>query len=334
MAVFITKEDDMFLAIVSAIVGLIIICVVAADREKNGYSPELRGEWYIKTILPMFLKHYDALESAYLRGNYIGNFGEKINDSWNKELDYFVSKIVIPSLAFNRHFCFYVGWMMFPISNEDTSISIIDETGKEKAFVQSDNIIMKPKTIKINAETKGMVFDYRNYIQKKQRLTNNCFVYAPLAWQEPYSAVMNMPKLKNSLFLMFDELAQYYFNQQSSKSLSKKSVSPIDYEYQVAEELVRQGFNAHATKASGDQGADVLAEKEEVTFAIQCKMYSHPVGNKAVQEANTARDFYNCDYAVVVTNASFTKGAYEAAKASNVILLNDNQLDKLNNYIK
>ena len=117
-------------------------------------------------------------------------------------------------------------------------------------------------------------------------------------------------------------------------NMETQSKNPLDYEKQIANKLKQLGFNAHATKGSGDQGADVLADKKGVKFAIQCKMYSKPVGNKAVQEANAARDFYKCNYAVVVTNAGYTKSARQAANACDVILLNENQLNKLDNYIE
>ncbi len=111
-----------------------------------------------------------------------------------------------------------------------------------------------------------------------------------------------------------------------------KVIKPLEYEKEIATRLKKLGFNAHATKGSGDQGADVLADKNGVSFAIQCKMYSNPVGNKAVQEANTARDFYKCDYAAVITSAGYTKSARQAANACNVILLNESEISKLNEY--
>lgn len=108
---------------------------------------------------------------------------------------------------------------------------------------------------------------------------------------------------------------------------------PLEYEKYVSGCLKDLGFKARPTKASGDQGADVLAEKNGVSFAIQCKKYSGTVGNKAVQEANAGRDFYKCDYGVVVSNASFTKSARQAANACKIILLNDRQLEKLLKYV-
>ena len=109
--------------------------------------------------------------------------------------------------------------------------------------------------------------------------------------------------------------------------------NPKDFEKKVANDLKQLGFSTYTTKATGDQGVDVLATKNDINFAIQCKLYSHPVGNKAVQEVCAGRDFYRCDYAVVVTNASFTKAARQCAKATDVILLNDNQLDELLKYV-
>jgi len=50
--------------------------------------------------------------------------------------------------------------------------------------------------------------------------------------------------------------------------------------------MKENGFiSAKKTKGSGDQGIDILAEKDDIKYAVQCKCYSSNVGNKAVQEA-------------------------------------------------
>ena len=89
------------------------------------------------------------------------------------------------------------------------------------------------------------------------------------------------------------------------------------------------GYFVKRTPKTGDQGVDLIAEKDGDRKAIQCKFYSKPVGNKAVQEVCAGRDFYNTDYAVVVTNSFYTKSAKELANKNKVILLNDNELEKL-----
>ena len=60
-----------------------------------------------------------------------------------------------------------------------------------------------------------------------------------------------------------------------------------DFEYFCADLLEDHGFKSvEVTRGSGDYGVDVLAEKEGVTYAVQCKRYDGPVGVKAVQEAH------------------------------------------------
>src|SRR5574344_1904572 len=50
-----------------------------------------------------------------------------------------------------------------------------------------------------------------------------------------------------------------------------------DFEYYCADLLRKRGFiDVSVTKGSGDYGIDILAEKDGVTYAIQCKAYASP----------------------------------------------------------
>ena len=100
----------------------------------------------------------------------------------------------------------------------------------------------------------------------------------------------------------------------------------VDYENYVESLLLSGGFEVARTPTTGDQGVDLVAEKNGIRIAIQCKYYSKPVGNKAVQEVIAGRDFYNCQIACVVSNNSFTPAARKIANVSSVLLLNDNQI--------
>lgn len=84
----------------------------------------------------------------------------------------------------------------------------------------------------------------------------------------------------------------------------------------------KMGYNAYVTKTSGDQGLDVIAEKNGKRIGIQAKCYAGAVGNSAIQEAVAGKNYYNCDRVVVVTNSSFTKSAVDLANANNVVLWN------------
>ena len=52
-------------------------------------------------------------------------------------------------------------------------------------------------------------------------------------------------------------------------------------------------WETFVTPQSGDQGADLIIEKYGLKFVVQCKFYSNPVGNKAVQEVIAAKGFYD-----------------------------------------
>lgn len=72
---------------------------------------------------------------------------------------------------------------------------------------------------------------------------------------------------------------------------------------------------------SGDFGADITARGFLMTkIVVQCKHYSKPVGVRAVQEVNAARQYYRASRAAVATSSTFTKQAKELAKRCGVEL--------------
>jgi HJR/Mrr/RecB family endonuclease len=86
------------------------------------------------------------------------------------------------------------------------------------------------------------------------------------------------------------------------KSHRSSDMTPLGFEVWCRDTLISQGWKAEITKASGDQGADITAEKHGNRVVIQCKFYTGPVANKAVQEVSTARHYYGAAYAVVICN--------------------------------
>lgn len=98
---------------------------------------------------------------------------------------------------------------------------------------------------------------------------------------------------------------------------------PVLFEHRCADILKARGWDARTVGGSGDQGADVIATAAGRTLVVQCKRWSKPIGNKAVQEATSARSFYRADMAAVVGTAPFTPAAYELADATDVMLLDE-----------
>ena len=103
-----------------------------------------------------------------------------------------------------------------------------------------------------------------------------------------------------------------------------------DFEYYCADLLEEHGFiDVEVTRGSGDYGIDILAEKDGVTYAIQCKRYQDPVGVKAVQEAYAGRDYYDRMVGCVLTNQYFTQPAVEAGKKLKILLWDRGYLESM-----
>lgn len=102
------------------------------------------------------------------------------------------------------------------------------------------------------------------------------------------------------------------------------------FEYFCADILSKNGYqNVEVTRGSGDQGIDVLAERDGIKYGIQCKCYSSDIGNKAVQEAFAGKTYYGCHVAVVLTNRYFTKSARELSDSNKVLLWDRDKLNEL-----
>ncbi|HEY5239371.1 MAG TPA: restriction endonuclease [Rhizomicrobium sp.] len=107
---------------------------------------------------------------------------------------------------------------------------------------------------------------------------------------------------------------------------------PIDgvaYELFCQRALEANGWKVQGTKKSGDQGVDLMGQYGNCVVAFQCKRYSQPVGNKAVQEVTAGRKFYQAHMAAIVTNASYTEAAQSLAIANDVLLLHHSDLPRL-----
>jgi HJR/Mrr/RecB family endonuclease/uncharacterized protein YecT (DUF1311 family) len=109
--------------------------------------------------------------------------------------------------------------------------------------------------------------------------------------------------------------------------------SSTDFEHYCADRLRRTGWTANTTKASGDQGVDIIAEKGGLRLVVQCKFYNHPVGNRAVQEVAAARTHERADCAAVVSNARYTPLAKELAATNNVLLLHHTDLQNIDDLL-
>lgn len=103
-----------------------------------------------------------------------------------------------------------------------------------------------------------------------------------------------------------------------------------DFEYFCADLLRDVGFDeVEVTRGSGDYGVDILAEKDGITYAVQCKCYHSPIGIRAVQEVYAGRDYYDRMVGAVMTNQYFTNAAVEAAGKLKILLWDRGYLESM-----
>lgn len=128
---------------------------------------------------------------------------------------------------------------------------------------------------------------------------------------------------------LIEAALEKYERKHSLKDLDISRLTPYEFEAYCARLLNDAGWTARATQGSGDQGIDVIGEKNGVKAVFQIKMYSSPVGNKAVQEVIAGKAFASTDLAYVVSNAGYTPSAKELANKSGVKLLHYSELGTL-----
>ena len=104
------------------------------------------------------------------------------------------------------------------------------------------------------------------------------------------------------------------------------TLSGLEFEEYCSNLLNQIGYITRITKASQDNGGDIVAQKDDTSYIIQCKHYSDTVGNKAIQEVYAAKGIYKVDKAIVMTNNFFTSQAQKESELLNVILWNRDYL--------
>ncbi len=133
----------------------------------------------------------------------------------------------------------------------------------------------------------------------------------------------------NKIFERLEEIELELFENKLNNTKNKQSqvsISDVDlmdgfeFESFISLLFTNMGYNTVVTKGSGDQGIDVLAEKNGVKIGIQAKCYSNNVTNKAIQEVTAALKHYQCSKGIVVTNSYFTDSAVTLAKSNDIVL--------------
>lgn len=142
-----------------------------------------------------------------------------------------------------------------------------------------------------------------------------------------------LEQLENKVFkeFMIENILPFYEHEVSIKlqeilesidtAIDFDAIDPLDFEKYLSKILKKAGAKTKTTKKSGDFGVDILAEKGNVSIAVQVKRYNQKVGVSAVQEAYSGAKYYKSHKAAVVSNNGFTASAARLANELGVALV-------------
>ena len=215
-----------------------------------------------------------------------------------------------------------------------TDISLINITDVDPYFIDAAKIVAEKDKASI-----GMI--QRNFkvgFNRAERIMNQleqAGIVGPEKGKYQRDVLINRcvldKKLQSAIITESDD-KRFRNDYESYMTLEKDfdNMEGHEFEYYCADILKSNGFsNVEVTQGSGDHGIDILAEKDGITYAIQCKCYSSNIGNAAVQQAHSGKSIYKRDIAVVLTNQYFTSQAKEEASELGVKLWDRDKLQEL-----
>lgn len=145
-------------------------------------------------------------------------------------------------------------------------------------------------------------------------------------------SLSNLPLLQRA-FHKLPLLQNHYQKDRNAKNYTLNDIDAMDgeqFEHYVANLLALYQFtNIKVSPYSQDQGLDVYAEHQTIKYGFQCKRWGKNVPLSAIQEIYTAKELYQIDRAIVITNSGFTRAAINAALKLDVMLIDRNRLDEM-----
>lgn len=103
-------------------------------------------------------------------------------------------------------------------------------------------------------------------------------------------------------------------------------MSGFEFERFMASFFRKKGYTVERTRATGDQGVDLLLNTGDKRVAVQLKRWKGPVNNKAVQAIFAGVAHYQANEGWVITTSVFTKSARELATSTRIRLIEGREL--------
>lgn len=131
-------------------------------------------------------------------------------------------------------------------------------------------------------------------------------------------------------FLYAKKLANADLDVKVRKVSELMCVDPYVFEHICSKILIEHGFeNVSVTPRSNDKGIDIMASKNGLSYAAQCKRYKGVVGSPEIQMFIGAMKNSNADKGIYITTGTFTKEAIIMADSNRIEMWDRNKLASL-----
>lgn len=328
---------------------------IKAEKRKNIYLGLYNYEAELAT-LPLYLIYFYAIVIICVLKlcDSIEEFNnnEELITMYNNLISVTTNSEYIKDKLYPIYKKFYVGNFKVKLSIEEFWIMMIIKNDNVENIEEYDNL-----KINKNNPKKSLVNILSRKIGEISKINENraIIIIAKILGQQKeklldkdiYNIIVNMDDILNEITkeaklnvagaekerILKGDLSKEIEFEKLSLDISNIK-DGFAFETYIAKLYCKLGYTIEeVTKKSGDQGADVIAYKDNIKYVIQAKFYSNPVGNKAVQEVVASIGMYNANKGIVVTNSTFTLSAIELANANNIELVDGEKIEEFKKII-
>lgn len=311
----ISKDGEKYLSSVSYNeIDILLNAIDALRKVGAGVTqfPEYQVDWIGKNNFSLHVFNNDSGDiKGLIRGNGVNVFLETI-----KEFDTLKNLVLAAKnyIESNHQIVGNVDFLIGKIVKEKQAeiLSKLPEIISEQAVPHLH--ILSIKRLQLTYIDDYGLPEFSNFYSEVDRYTKKFF------------PDLNEDHREIAKEIIADMVNKYILNNPNFTYEFDSSAGPLEYERHCAGAFEQAGWSTRLTPKSGDQGADLIVNFNDMTGVVQCKLYSQPVGNSAVQEVIAAREYYKATIAIVVSNATYTNSARQLASIANVFLLHHSEI--------
>lgn len=202
---------------------------------------------------------------------------------------------------------------------KEKPVSVPADYSQEPETFRRHRIKLQAYSKKLTEREKRIKREERSALARIEKAQADSKLYSQALYETEYRIMDYAKRIDQKERTLFEEIRENV--DKFNKYNSGPSENGFQFEEDFSNVLMRNGFiNVTVTQRSNDYGADITAEKDGITYVIQCKYYSSAVGIEAVQQVYAAKIHYGTHVAVVATNSVFTQAAKVLAKETGVLL--------------